>query len=615
MPAMAPANHSQTMSVQTTITPQAAGSLPGLFLARVQATPDASAYRHFDPAQARWMDTSWADMRQQAGHWQAALMQEGLERGERVAIMLRNGIHWVLADQASLALGLVDVPVFFDDRADNAAYVIAHSKARVLFVQNRKRWRALATADALDTVKRVIIVSEAQSENEADSRIMSLTSWLAAAAPQPFRIASIEPRSLASIVYTSGTTGRPKGVMLSHANILANAYAASRCAQFDPGELFLSFLPLSHMLERTAGYYLPMMTGGMVAYSRSIPQLSGELRTLKPQVLISVPRIYERMYAQIQDALKNSSGVERWLFHLAVAVGWRRFLYAQRRSFWGPDLWLWPLLERRVASRLLDNLGGRLKFAISGGAALPPQVSHLFLAFGAPIYQGYGMTEASPVVAVNRPHDNVPDSVGRALEGVNVKLGEQDELLVSGANVMLGYWENPEATGETIDRHGWLHTGDQARIDDEGHVFIVGRLKEILVLSNGEKVSSADIEKAVLEDPLIDQAVVIGDGRPYLSALLVINGERLAELATQLKLDPASEETLSDSRMEQAVLTSIGARLKGFPGYAKLRRITLLGKSWTIEEGLLTPTLKPRRAEILKRYDAAVRQLYRGHGT
>ncbi len=592
--------------------PDTLGTLCGLFRARVAATPDQVAYRQFDEARGAWVSFTWAEVAAEVARWQAALAKEGLVPGDRVAMMLKNCVEWVAFDQAALALGLVTVPLYLDDRPDSAAYILDHADAKLLLVGGRFQHRNLAEiAGSAHSLQRIVSLT-APENGLADwsTRFVVAADWLAAAAGTPIPERDLSADLLASIVYTSGTTGRPKGVMLTHENLLWNAFYASLCADFGPHEVFLSFLPLSHTLERTGGYYLPMMLGAEVAYARSIAQLAQDLQTIHPTVLISVPRIYERVYGRIQDGLEKKGLPARILFRLAVSVGWRRFELEQGRARWHPELLLWPLLDKLVASKVTEKLGGHLRLAISGGAALTPDIAHVFIGLGVPIIQGYGLTETSPVVCVNRPNANVPSSIGPPMPGIEVRIGDNNELLTRSRCVMRGYWKNEEATRAMIDSTGWLHTGDQASVDANGHYTIIGRIKDIIVLSNGEKVPPTEMESAIQLDPLFEQVMVVGEGRPYLAAVIVLNVEHWQAFAANLQVDPLNPEVLRDPRVMKALIRRVAHQLKHFPGYAQIRRLYPELKPWTLEDGLLTPTLKVKRDRVLERYRAAVEAMY-----
>jgi long-chain acyl-CoA synthetase len=380
-----------------------------------------------------------------------------------------------------------------------------------------------------------------------------------------------------------------------------------------PEDAFLSFLPLSHTLERTAGYYLPMMAGSAVVYARSIGQLAADLQEVRPTAMIAVPRVFERVYQRIQDQVQARPYPVRLLFRLAVKAGWRQFERSQGRAGWHPMLLAWPFLRKKVAGPVLARLGGRLRLTVCGGAPLPVEVGRLFIGLGLPILQGYGLTETSPVISVNTPDDNDPASVGLPLRGVQVRIGENDELLVKGPNTMLGYWNNHAATAQAIGRDGWLRTGDQARIAD-GHIYITGRIKDILVLSNGEKVPPADMEMAIGLDPLFEQVLVVGEGRPFLGALLVLNADLWTGLAQEYGLNPERGESLADPRLLRDMLRRVQDALRDFPGYAKIRRATLLLEPWSVDNGLITPTMKIKRSEVLRRYAPQVERMYSAEG-
>ncbi len=593
------------------ISVERAGTLDGLFFQRFRRSPDRVAYRYHDRTEG-WKQLTWREMAHAVARWRQALAGEPLSCGDRVAMLLRNCPEWVMFDQAALALGLVTVPLYTDDRAENAAYILQDAAVKVLLIQDAGRWKRLAevVGDAPWPLRVVLLEGGAEATRIAavDPRVAIAEAWLPDTAPQ-LGHREADPRSLATIVYTSGTTGRPKGVMLSHYNLLSNAHGGLTVIDVYQEDSFLSFLPLSHALERMAGYYLPMMAGSSVAYARSVAQLGEDMQTIRPTVMIAVPRVFERVYQRVADQLATRPAPVRWLFRLAVAVGWRGFLRAQGRAGWHPLLILWPLLRRKVADQILSKMGGRMRAAVSGGAPLPQGVAHTFIGLGLPLLQGYGLTETSPVIAINPLNDNIPESVGVTIRGIRVRIGADDELLVKGDNVMMGYWNNHAATAKVLTQDGWLHTGDRARIDGR-HIYITGRLKDILVLSNGEKVPPADMEMAIGMDPLIEQAIVLGEGRSYLTALLVLNADLWNGLAQEYGLDPADPRSLEDPQLLKDTLKRVRLALRDFPGYAKIRRATLALEPWTVENGLLTPTLKVRRNKVVERYRDDIERMY-----
>jgi len=589
-------------------------SLPALFRARLIKTPNAMAYRQYDVASQKWTQSSWHEMSNEIARWQGAFQKDGLQAGDKVAIMVKNSREWVVFDQAALGLGLVTVPLYVDDRPDNVAYIINHADVKLLFVQDKLQWKRLLEAEVnLGELQRIISIKRISEDDEPDDpKLESLSDWLFGMSGE-LQTKESALDELASIVYTSGTTGRSKGVMLSHRNILSNAFAAASCTQWQGGERFLSFLPLSHMLERTAGYYMPIILGAEVIYARSIALLGEDLQIVKPTTLISVPRIYERVYGKIQDGLKSKSSVAKFLFNAAVNVGWKKFLVEQKRASWHPMLVFWPMLNKLVASKILEKLGGELRLAVCGGAALSEQVAKLFIGLGLPLVQGYGLTESSPVTNVNRIEDNIPSSIGTALPGIEIRIGENDELQCKSPCSMMGYWKNEQATKEAFTEDGWLKTGDKARIDKDGHAYITGRLKDIMVLANGEKVSPSDMELAIALDPLFEQLMLIGEARPFLSAIVVLDADAWADLAVSLHIHPESPDALSQRNVEKAVLNRISARLKDFPGYVKIRRVHMMLQPWTVDDGLLTPTLKIKRPKILERFQVEIDALYENH--
>lgn len=602
--------------IKTDIIPvEAAKTLDGLFRERVRRTPRSIAYRDCDVTTGQWLDYTWSDMAQAVARWQAALSRENLSPGERVAVISRNCPQWVTFEQAAIGLGLVVVPLYTEDRAENAAYCLKNAGVKLLLVEKLEQWEVLSEVkDQLAELSRVVImILSGQDVSQAeDDRIIALNKWLPEQASEaPLR--HNDPQSLATIIYTSGTTGRPKGVMLSHHNILTNAYASAQIVTVTPDDLLLSFLPLSHTFERTSGYYVPMMCGATIAYARSIKQLQEDLLTIRPTILVSVPRIYERVYAGISAKLDEGPALAKKLFNLAVEVGYSRFEHQQERGAWRLSHILWPLLDKLVARKLMEKLGGRLRQAMSGGAALSPEISRVFIGLGLPILQGYGMTETSPVVCANRLDNNLPSSVGPPIPGVEVMLGEHDALLIRGPNIMLGYWSNPEATRAIISDDGWLNSGDIASIDEQGRVTITGRLKDIIVTSTGEKVPPADMEAAILQDPMFEQVMIIGEGRSYLSALVVLSKRGWENVAAQCQVEADPEQLAKNEQAKEVVLDMIGRQIHEFPGYAKIFQVALIPEPWTIENEMLTPTLKLKRSKILEHYKAEIEDLYAGH--
>ncbi|SOD20635.1 AMP-dependent synthetase/ligase [Nitrosomonas ureae] len=598
------------------ISVEQAKTLDGLFKERVQRSPQAVAYRYFDPVSDQWRSHTWEQMNQHIARWQVALTKESLAPGDRVAVMMRNCPEWVMFEQAAMGLGLVVIPLYVDDRVENATYVINDATVKLLLLENSQQWRQFLTLpNEIEGLQRVVILRpfEPDSVDACDNvRVVSAMEWLSVHVSEVRHIET-DPDSLATIIYTSGTSGRPKGVMLSHHNILSNAFSCLQVIPVLPEDVLLSFLPLSHTFERTAGYYVPMMTGATIAYARSIPQLQDDLVIIRPTIMISVPRIYERVYAGIQAKLAEGSDFARGLFNFAVDVGYSRFECQQGRGYRRLSHVLWPLLKKWVADKVMGKLGGRLRMVMSGGAALSPQVSRVFIGLGLPILQGYGMTESSPVVCANRLEDNVPASVGLPIPGVEVKLGESNALLIRGPNVMLGYWNNPEATQAVISSDGWLNSGDIASIDAQGHVTITGRLKEIIVLSTGEKVPPADMEAAILRDPLFEQVMLIGESRSYLSVLVVLNPVRRQEFMVHYGLGDDLTNEQQRQQAEEILLEKITRQTSEFPGYAKIRRVAVAQEPWSVENGLLTPTLKLKREKVLEKYNSEIERLYAGH--
>ena len=543
----------------------------GDYFAQHLGTPEKPLYRHFEAG--RWTDIAVGELAVLIGRWQAALRSRGLSAGDRIAVCLRNGINWVAVDLAALGMGIAVVPVYVDDNPDNVAWCVANAEAKLLVVETSKMAEALRKTGA--ALPPIYVLRP-----DPDETSPSVASLLPASAEQPTFLA-LPDSALATICYTSGTSGRPKGVMLSHGNIIANVRSCRETAMARPTDVFLSILPMSHMFERTGGYYFPLSLGAKVVYARGIAQIAEDLASQSPTVMFAVPRVFERFKARVDQALSESA-LKRWLFQQCTTRGWR---HEQRRGSPLDALAVWAL-RPVVGKPILARLGGRMRLAVVGGAALDPDIAHTFIGLGLPMLQGYGTTEASPVISVNRDKDNDPDSVGLPLPGVEVKIGDGSELLARGGNVMLGYWRNEEATRASVDADGWLHTGDIAEIRDN-RIYIRGRLKDILVMSNGEKLPPQDAEFALLHDSMFEQVMLVGEGRPFLTLVAVTQ-----EPDESLLIERANE------------------RLKAFPRWVRVRRVIATREPWSIENGLLTPTLKLKRPLVFARFKDAIDALY-----
>jgi long-chain acyl-CoA synthetase len=542
--------------------------------ARHLDTPKRVLYRRYNGS--TWEDVPVAALARAIGRWQAAFRREGFGRGDRIVLCVRNGIDWVAIDLAALGLGLVVVPLYVDDNPDSLAWCIGHVEGRLLVLDNARSAASLAGVAAdHPPLPRVVVL-----RGDGDAGATSADIFLPAE-PIDLVVTDLPPGTLATICFTSGTAGRPKGVMLSHANILANVEQCRQTEMARPDDLFLSILPLSHMFERTGGYYLPLALGACVAHCRGMTQIGADLAQQQPTVMFAVPRIFERFATRIERALARSV-VQRRLAAACIERG-NRVAMGEATLL---DRLLVPALRRLVGAPILVHLGGRLRLAVVGGAALDPALARTFIGLGLPLLQGYGMTEASPVIAVNRAHDNVPESVGPRLPGIETRLGEDGELLVRGPNVMLGYWRDAAATRAVLAADGWLRTGDLAHVR-HGRIYIHGRAKDILVMSNGEKLPPQDVEFAILHDPVFEQVLLVGEGRPYIVLVAVT---READ--------------------EKELLRRANAQLKHFPRWVRVRRVIRAAEPWSVDNGLMTPTLKLKRPLVLSRLAPAIDAAY-----
>ncbi len=589
---------------------------------RARQIPQTVALRQYDRKAKAWEDVTYASLDKQITAWRRALEALHLERGARVAILLNNSVDAVLADQAVLANGLIPVPLHAIDTPGSSAFILIDSQSSTLITNKADRWGLIEKTNVpMPDLKHVILTEETGiSEKDERRQILSKDIWLASGKDIQELPEGPKPEDLAAIVYTSGTTGRPKGVMLTHHNVVENVIATliHIAPAPKPGYVFLSFLPLSHTFERTAGYYLALGMGCTITYNRSIMLLAEDLRTVKPDVLISVPRIYEKIYARINEQLGKKPAIARWLFNCAVSVGWRKFCAENKlpipKSPWQfADSFTGPILKKLVADKVLEQFGGNLKVAIAGGAALNGKVARVFGGLGLAPIQGYGMTEASPIIAGNSLTINQPDTVGKLFSNLQMRLApETHEIQIRGSSIMKGYWKRPEDTARVLDSEGWLSTGDVGEINESGLLRIKGRIKEIIVTSTGEKVPPVDLELALETDPLFSQAYVVGENKPFISAVTVLNPEEWKKLAAELKVS-ANEASLKLTSVRTAILKRVKAAAADFPHYALPRKVLLTLKPWTIENGLLTPTLKLKRTPLAKFFKKEIDEIYEKH--
>ena len=591
---------------------------------RASLTGGEIALKQFNRTLNAWDAVSYHELNDRITEWRRSFVSLGLSRGARVSILLNNGVDHVLADQAVMANAMIPVPLHNIDTPGSLAFILADSGAECLVTNKYARWLAVeAVGESLPALKTVILTDEVTpaKQNPSGPKILGIDDFLGLGHTVTELPAGPEPEDLAAVVYTSGTTGKPKGVMLTHANVVANVIATLEhiAPAPHPGYVFLSFLPLSHTFERTAGYYLALGMGCTIVFNRSIMLLNEDFRIAHPDVLISVPRIYERIYARIIDRLGKQSAFVRFLFNACVDVGWRRFCRANRLPVpesavsWLDPL-VWPILKRLVADKVSMQFGGRLKVAIAGGAALNHKVARMFCGLGIPPIQGYGMTEASPIIAGNSLKLNQPETVGRPFPNVEVRLApETNEIQVKGPSVMKGYWKRPDDTAKVLSPDGWLSTGDVGEFNEEGLLRIRGRIKEIIVTSTGEKVPPVDLELALETDPLFAQTYVVGEARPFISFVAVLNPEEWKKFAAKLGVDPKDTLALQSNAVRSAVLKRARAAAADSPHYALPRNVALTLDPWTIDNGLLTPTLKLKRKPLAEKFAAQIEEMYLSH--
>ena len=544
----------------------------------------------------------------------------GIRKGDRVAILSENRPEWTAFDHAILNIGAVNIPIYPTLLTDQVRFILENSQARALVVSNEAQLaKVLPIRQALPDLAQIVILDR-QTASGGEARV-----WgdVLRAGEEAYRSdpagyeaarAAIAPGDLASILYTSGTTGDPKGVMLSHGNFASNVNATLGIIPFNDADVCLSILPLTHVFERMVEFAY-LAAGATIAYAESFDAVPQNIAEIRPTVMASVPRLFEKVHARVLESMRASPMIRRLIFAAALAIGRRNarpFLDGRQAGFLARLLS--PLTDRLVFAKLRERFGGRVRFFISGGAPLAPEISLFFHAAGIRVLEGYGLTETSPVIAVNTLGKTRIGSVGPVIPGIEVRIAQDGEILVRGPNVMQGYFRNEQATREAMEG-GWFHTGDIGLVDKDGFLKITDRKKEVLKTSGGKMVAPQPIENLLKSDRFIAQAVLIGDRRKFISALIVPNPQWLESYA-KLKQIPYGErsELLSNPRVIDLFRRRIEAKMVGLPHYETIKKFRLLPRDLTQEDGELTPTLKVKRRVIEKRYADLIESMYREGG-
>ncbi len=590
-------------------------TIPSVFFEQAQKRPEQAAFQvkrsgHYEPI-------SWKELAVQVDAVAVGLMELGLAHGDRTAILSENRPEWAIADLAILQLGGVTVPVYATLTTEEIGVLLRDSGAKFIFVSSTELMAKVVPLQKEFDLKVILFDSPYAAAGPRIWWIGELLGTGKTASPETKALLeqrrnAVRDDDLASLIYTSGTTGTPKGVMLTHSNFVSNCRMIREAIPINENDTLLSFLPLSHVFERTAGYYFVISVGGCIAYAENAEAVPKNLVEVRPTVVTGVPRFYEKFHERVLAVLKQAPPLKKAIFHWALRTGEEYGHFLQRRE--QPPVGL--RFKQRIADRLVfrqikERMGGRIRFFVSGGAPLSPSVAEFFFACGVLIIEGYGLTETSPVIAANRLDRFKFGSVGIPLPGAEVKIAEDGEILTRGPHIMKGYYQNPAATAEAIDADRWFHTGDIGVLDANGFLTITDRKKDLIKTSGGKMVAPQYLEAKLKNSAAIDDAVVIGDKRKYLSALLVPNPEQLAKLARELGLPPDSPETwvvhpkINDFFQKQ--LQTVNQSLAQFE---QIKRFALLPQPFSAGAGELTPTLKIKRRVVAERYAREIDSLY-----
>ncbi len=564
----------------------------------------------------QYQPLNWREVEELVLATARGLIDLGVKSGDRVAIMAYNRPEWLVADLAIMAAGAITVPIYHTSTTRQTDYILKHAGAEVAFVARSEKAEMLATCSA--AVRQIISLDPIGPDSPGSCGLDYPTLLEQGRRAGPViagelrgRLEKLQPDDCATIIFTSGTTGNPKGVMLSHANLLANARAGLQAVRVDDTDIYLSFLPLSHSFERTAGQFLMLLAGATIAYAGSIRSISEDIRAIRPTIMLGVPRFFEKLHDRILDSVHDSSLPRRAIFAWAMAVGRRRQERAEREG----RTERWSALQEQLADflvfrRFRQRLGGRLRFFVSGGAPLAPEITRFFLAAGVRILEGYGLTEHSPVIAVNRLDRIRPGTVGPPLPGCRVRIEADGEVAVKSPSVMLGYYRDPKATAEVV-HDGWLLTGDLGKLTDDC-LTILDRKKDIIVTSNGKNVTPQYIENLLTNDEYISQAVLYGDRRTFLSALITPDYEHLQSRRPLPGLSGLSPAQMAERpELNEFLLARIADLSHDLASFETVRKIVILAEPLSEERGELTPTLKIKRKAVIRKYQQRLDDLYR----
>lgn len=571
-------------------------------------------------SEGQYKGISYTELKRNVERFAFGLAALGLKRGERIGIISENRPEWVVCDMAVVSLGAIDVPVYPTMTSKQIEFIFNDSGSRFAIVSNQFQLnKVLKIFNSVPTLERIILINEKGPVTEPNTigygDVMSMGERFEKVDPDYVRASwqSVHPDDLLTLIYTSGTTGNPKGVMLTHSNMVSNMISAAQVITFGAGDRILSFLPLCHSFERMAGYYTAMACGATIAYAETLETVRDNMLEVKPTVITTVPRLFERIHSRVLKQVDSESPLHKKIFNWAVDVG-RRFAKATKSGKVPVGLRIThAIADAVVFQKIRKRTGGEMRFFVSGGAALAKEFGEFFEAVGLVIIEGYGLTESSPVISANRLHSYKFGTVGKPIPGVEVKIAADGEILARGPNIMKGYWNDPSATSEAIDGEGWLRTGDIGAFDDEGFLVITDRKKHLFVSSGGKNIAPQPIENLFLSSRYIDQFVLIGDRRMFLTALIVPDFDALKEFADSHNIPYSDHSDLAKRReIDELIDVDIARIQKDLANYERVRKFTLLDKPFTVEDGELTPTQKVRRKIVEQRYSHVIESMYAG---